>query len=297
MSITNFEGIPPTLQHIPHWLLYKIEVAIDKNGKERYAKIPYQINGQKARPNDTTTCATFNRCKLVYEQGGYHGIGYLFTEDDPYVCVDWDDCVNDGIVDPDVMQELLSLCSYGEISQSGKGVHCFMVGIKPGDRCRWKVEMYSKLRFVAITGYHIEETPKDICQAPQEAISKIYNEKVVNPASTKNADGQCKPISSPNAADNQIIQSCMKAGNRAKFKALFDGDISKYRSASEADLALCNIVAFYTQDEDQINRIMQMSGLYRKEWKHKGSRTIRRAISGLNRTYQGTTKQHPHGVV
>jgi len=50
--------------------------------------------------------------------------------------------------------------------------------------------------------------------------------------------------------------------NGSKFSALWRGDISMYKSASEADSALAAILAFYTNDTDQIKRIMCRSGLY-----------------------------------
>lgn len=302
----TLEGIPPELKQNKNFTMWKHLPIQDTNGNPilnedgtpKMAKVPYQINGQKARPNDISTCETFDRCKMVYEQGGYSGIGYLFTKEDPYIFCDWDHVIKDGVIDPEALAEILSLGSYAEISQSGKGVHAIFRGIKPGLACRYLLEMYDGLRFVALTGNHIKGTPEDIHEAPQATIDKLYYAKVLNPKANQKDTQTTRPMNarSPHTGDNLIISLCRRAANGVKFKALYAGDISQYRSHSEADLALCNILAYYTQDEAQLNRLFEMSGLYRTEWKRKGDRTIRRALSGLRSTYKGCGNMLSHGV-
>lgn len=305
MSGLILAGIPQELKQNKSFTMWnripiqdtKGNPILNKDGTPKMAKVPYQINGQRARPNDISTCETFDRCKLVYEQGGYAGIGYLFTKEDPYIFCDWDHVIEDGVIDSEALAEIFSLGSYAEISQSGTGVHVIMRGIKPGIACRYLLEMYDGVRFVALTGNHIKGTPTDIQEAPQAAIDKLYYDKVLNPKASQKATQttRCTRTPSPNTDDYQIIQLCRKAGNGAKFRALFAGDISQYRSNSEADLALCNIMAYYTQDEAQLHRLFEISGLNRKEWDHKSDRTIRKSLNGLRRTYQGNGNMLPHG--
>ena len=56
------------------------------------------------------------------------------------------------------------------------------------------------------------------------------------------------------------------ARNAAKFEALWQGDISGYASHSEADQALISLLAFYTQDENQLDSLYRRSGLCREKW-------------------------------
>ena len=75
--------------------------------------------------------------------------------------------------------------------------------------------------------------------------------------------------------DEEIIKMATAASNGLKFNQLWSGDISGYKSHSEADLALCQILAFWSgNNPDQIDRLFRQSGLYRPKWDEKrGSQT------------------------
>jgi hypothetical protein len=95
----------------------------------------------------------------------------------------------------------------------------------------------------------------------------------------------------PDFPDEEIIALCRKAKNAAKFSDLFDaGDTAAYGGDdSSADLALISILAFYTQDEEQIDRIFSRSTLYRPEkWGKRSDyrrRTIAKALDLVTETY------------
>jgi putative DNA primase/helicase len=65
------------------------------------------------------------------------------------------------------------------------------------------------------------------------------------------------------------------------------GDDRDYPSPSEADLALCDILAFYTQNSAQIDRIFRRSGLLREKWDESrgestyGGMTIQKALEDV----------------
>jgi primase-polymerase (primpol)-like protein len=67
-----------------------------------------------------------------------------------------------------------------------------------------------------------------------------------------------KPIDLP---DDEIIATARRAKNSAKFERLFDhGDISDYaHDDSRADLALLGMLAFYSQDPEQLDRLFRQS--------------------------------------
>src|SRR5215213_11882122 len=107
------------------------------------------------------------------------------------------------------------------------------------------------------------------------------------------AEGPGGPQTSPNGhrADpggEEILALARGARNAAKFEALWDGDITGYASRSEADQALISTLAFYTQDEGQLDSLYRRSALCREKWiKRPAYRrgTIEKAISGLTETY------------
>src|SRR5215207_5195072 len=88
--------------------------------------------------------------------------------------------------------------------------------------------------------------------------------------------------------DEEVEQLARGARNSAKFEALKSGDISGYVSHSEADQAYVSLLAFYTQDEEQLDRLYRRSGLCRQKWLDRPDyryRTITHALSKLRETY------------
>lgn len=92
--------------------------------------------------------------------------------------------------------------------------------------------------------------------------------------------------------DAEVVKKAAKAANGAKFNHLFySGDISDYGSdESRADLALCNILAFWTGgDAYQMERIFDQSKLGgRDKWRKRGdyrARTVAAALANVREYY------------
>ncbi|MGI8860884.1 MAG: hypothetical protein ACR2HO_12165, partial [Rubrobacteraceae bacterium] len=92
-------------------------------------------------------------------------------------------------------------------------------------------------------------------------------------------------------SDAEIIELCRRTGNAAKFERLYDrGDTAEYGGDdSAADLALVGVIAFYTQDPEQLDRLFRGSALYRPEkWGRRPDyrqRTINRVLDRLTEVY------------
>lgn len=74
------------------------------------------------------------------------------------------------------------------------------------------------------------------------------------------------------ASDQEIIDMIRRSKSGPKFDRLFAGDVKAHngidRSHSGADMALLSILTFWTQDENQLDRIFAQSALYRPgKWK------------------------------
>ena len=132
------------------------------------------------------------------------------------------------------------------------------------------MEIYQDKRFFTITGHRLNQYPKNINNKIDE-INEVYEEFLKpEPAkkenkkkeNTKTREEKYESSDIPKFSDDEIIKMASKAKNREKFKALFSGDTSGYDSASEADLALCSILAFWSgKNRSQIDRIFRKSGL------------------------------------
>jgi hypothetical protein len=93
-------------------------------------------------------------------------------------------------------------------------------------------------------------------------------------------------------SDTEILELCRKAENAAKFSDLYDaGDPYRHHDGddSRADLALACMFAFYTQESEQIERLISGSALgQRPKWRNRADyrlRTIDKALTGLQETY------------
>src|SRR5690606_30146922 len=100
------------------------------------------------------------------------------------------------------------------------------------------------------------------------------------------------PVLSTAAAsleDQELIKRALRAKNGQHFRRLWQGDWGGlYGSHSEADLALCNMLAFWTgRDLDRMDRLFRLSGLYRAKWEREDyrDRTIRKAVEGTSQVY------------
>ena len=112
-------------------------------------------------------------------------------------------------------------------------------------------------------------------------------------AETTKTNGHATAASTASGpTDEMVIEKCRAAKNAAKFVDLFDhGDVHAHHGgdASVADLALLGIMAFWTQDEAQLERLFSSSALGRREkWRHRDDyrrRTISRALANLGEVY------------
>ncbi|MDP9484716.1 MAG: AAA family ATPase [Actinomycetota bacterium] len=132
-------------------------------------------------------------------------------------------------------------------------------------------------------------------QAELDAIVRKY---LSDPEPKPEPNGHARTNSRPlNASDEEIIALCRKARNAAKFLALYDaGDTTAYGDdASRADQALAGILAFYTQDPAQLERLFSASALGRRsKWSRTDyrQRTIYMALSSLREKYTPPRKTH-----
>ncbi len=284
----NFENIPTKMQQYSRWIVWKLE---NRNGKKP-TKTPYCIHGGFAKVNDPSTWATFEEAVQVYQSGTYNGIGFVFT-DTPFVGVDIDGCIDPctGKIAPEAINVLQVLNSYTEISQSGKGFHIILEGRLPEGRRRTEpFEMYGagSPRYFAMTGQLWGN--KQNIRADQKAIDMIHRQYIAAPTNELQQAIKGLPL---DLSDQEVIERAKTAQNGSLFTSLWNGDISAYGDDhSRADLALCNILAFWCQkDHSMIDRLFRQSGLMRSKWdeirgqKTYGNITIEEAIADCREVY------------
>ena len=285
------DQIPAELKALDQWLIWRY---LYKPDLGYWDKPPLNANqhGNTAKSTDPKTWATFEKALSIYHLGKYDGIGIALTEKNGLVGFDLDDCRDPetGEIEPTALAIVEGIPTYWEISPSGTGLRGFGYGRKPGSRCRaGDFEMYVSGRYLCITGHHLEGTPATI-EAVQDGINTIYAQVFPTQQPHRSSNGD-----SPHNNDEAILQLARSARNGAKFCTLFDdGDISTYEGDhSRADLALCRLIAFYTQTPEQVDRIFRQSALCRPKWDRTDYRdwTITKAIESAPERWHGVSAE------
>jgi hypothetical protein len=277
--VVVFDEIPAELKKFERWVLWRYEW---RSGA--WSKVPYQPNGARANTNDPETWSDFATVQALYKSGKYDGVGIVLG--DGLVGIDLDDCRDPetGNIEQWALDIVDGLASYSEVSPSGTGLKVFCLGcLPPGGRRRGNIELYDSARYFTVTGRHGERIN---VEERTEALARLH--------AAVFADQQKKPAERATGGngtaldDEEIIKLARAATNGAKFTALWSGDTSAYDAdESRADLAFLCLLAFYTRDTAQLDRLFRRSGLMRGKWEREDYRvrTLAAAISTVAETY------------
>ena len=275
----QLENVPDELKRLRQWVCFKAKPQEGHWGKIMISP----ITGDLAKSNEPTTWSDFDTALRYAQTHGQDGLSFVLTSG--IVFVDIDEVDEKPNVIKDKMVELASrLDTYCVTSVSGKGLHFLCYGQLP-ENARKKndtfgLEMYDTKRFVCMTGNVVDEATeiKDLSDIIGE-LNKTYLGKPI----------EYKPIVRVPAtrSDRELIDLIRSSRQATKFDKLFRGDWQgNYDTQSSADFALASILAYWTQDESQIDSIFRSSGLYRPKWDNSGGyygrRTIRMALGGVH---------------
>jgi len=310
-QIPTREALPDALVDEPQWVCWRSE---ERNGKQ--TKIPIDpATGQYASSTDEATWGSFEEAVEYADTGAAAGVGFVFTDDDPFVGVDIDECRDPETGHPEQQAATIigDLDSYTEVSPSGTGYHVLVRGELPAGRNRHgSIELYETARYFTVTGDRlagqqvIQERTEELAaihadhvgQQTSDIQRSLFDDKrttsgTLDGAATQTGE-QNQPPAGRTLTDDDLLEKARGAANGEKFSALWRGDISGYDSHSEADMALCCLLAFWTGgDAAQIDRLFRESGLLRGKWDDVhfadgstyGEKTVERAITTTSEFY------------
>lgn len=251
-----FYAIPEELRLREQWICWKLEDI----GAKKPTKIPYNPKtGYPANVNEPSHWCSFEEAFNALSMGNYSGLGFVFTEADPYFFIDLDDTEGDQAAYDRQLKIFKEFNTYSELSPSGKGLHMIGKGKVPNGRRRSFIEVYSSQRYATMTG-NVYGSIKDI-EERQELLIQLWDQMggTVNTAGYTGTDKETYP-------DNEIITRALNASNGDKFERLLNGEWqADYTSQSEADFAFIDIIAFYTQNKNQVARIFRASKLGQRD--------------------------------
>ncbi|HEX5474968.1 MAG TPA: DUF3987 domain-containing protein [Vicinamibacterales bacterium] len=289
------DGIPDALKHERRWVIWRYELRQNAKGESKWTKVPYTSTtpDREAASTRPATWSSFADALRAYQLGQGDGIGFVLG--DGFFGLDADDCRDPqtGRVDATTLDYYRTLNTYTEVSPSGKGLKAIGRGTKPGTHCRVKrsaveYEVYDSGRYFTVTGHGVDQFVATVEERSTE-LADVYH--LLFPA--EQPTGAAAPAAADGALpDDELLDRAKSAKNGTKFRALWDGDVTGYTSASEADMALCRMLAFWTgKDAAQMDRLFRRSGLLREKWDERhggdtyGALTIAKAIAATTDTY------------
>lgn len=274
----------------------------DKDGKKP-KKVPYNpLTKRAGDSSDKTTFASFEETIRAFDDS-FDGIGMGIFDGNS--AIDIDDCFVNGKPDLRAQDIISTMNCYYELSPSETGLHFYYkthdfgydkdkyyINKRNRDDPSKGLEVYisdTTSKFITVTGKGFNHC--DMVDRTAE-VQLILDKYMRGKDSTQASNIESKPV---NLSDDEIIQIASNASNGAKFRALWSGDSTGYPSESEADLALCNMLAFYTgRDPERMDRMFRQSGLIRSKWDRRqagttyGKITIGKAIKNCTDVYRAS---------
>jgi putative DNA primase/helicase len=264
-------------------------------------KVPYSVSGGKASTTNPKTWAPLDAALSHAAEHSMSGVGFVFTEDDPFAGIDIDKCrdAQTGEIEPWAWKIVTAFDSYTEVSPSGTGLHIFVKATLPGPNNRkGPLEMYESGRYFTLTGEHLSGTPTEIHER-QDVLERLYRHVFKIEKASSATNGHKPRTAQLDVGDEDLLALAKQAKNGDKFSRLWSGDTSDYAGDdSRADLALCSLLAFWTDgDTERMDHLFRQSGLMREKWNRHDyrERTFNRVLEGRTEFYQPGEKVSANG--
>ena len=295
--------IPKAFRDFPNFVAWKTITRRDK-----LIKLP--IDPKTGSMADTVNPATWSdaaTAEAYAATGAAQGVGFVFTEADPFFFLDIDKCLAPcGTTWSPLALDLISRLPGAEIevSQSGTGLHIFGIGDCPPHSCKnipLNIELYTSQRFVALTGTNSTGSATTDCSVHLPSLVETFFPPRSTAADVEWADQAVEGWNGISDDEELIKKMLSQTGARAAFGAsakareIWSGseealaqhfpncDNSGPYDASSVDAALAQHLAFWTGNNPaRMSKIMRMSGLVRSKWDDRDGyleKTILRACS------------------
>lgn len=292
--MTEINNLPASLQQNGLFCCWRYETRPDS---DKPTKVPYNpCTGGRAQSTNPDTFAQLAVAEAV--QSRYDGLGVGVFGD--LGAIDIDHCIDESGELSGMAAEIMGIMStYTEKSPSGHGLRIlFRVPGFQYDKGRYYInnqkaglEIYiagATSKFVTVTGDTL--TPQTDLQERSEQLQQVLERYMVR---QKTPPAPSQATGGIDLDDVALVTRIKRSKHGAEFSALMNGDTSAYDGDdSRADLALCNVLAFWTnRDIEQMDRIFRTSGLMRPKWDRPtagstyGAITMQNAIQSCRQGY------------
>jgi len=178
--------IPPELQAIPRWVLWKYVERTKPDGSKVWAKLPMTTSDRAASSTKPATWTTFEDAVDTLVLGDFDGIGLVLGDD--VQGVDLDDCRDPETGElSELAQEVLARVEgYAEVSPSGTGIKLFSRTNLDASRAKKEVgvELYREGRYFTVTGHAIPGRPSGLPAETQDLawlVERVWGEGLSSP--------------------------------------------------------------------------------------------------------------------
>jgi putative DNA primase/helicase len=182
-------SVPDSLAELDQWVLWRYE---ERGGKR--TKVPCQTSGSYAKTDDPGTWSALEAVITAWTKAPkkFAGIGFVFSEVDPFAGIDLDDCLEEttGALKPWARPIIETFHdTYMEISPSGFGVKVWCKASLPGPGqgkpyYDGEVELYDRGRYFTFTGQVLNGAPLQV-EDHQTDIARLY--ALISPATPEQA--------------------------------------------------------------------------------------------------------------
>lgn len=268
------------LERYRQFIIYSLVPSADRPGKTDKFPLDYRTGFKTDLTNPLSWTDADTACTAAATYGTNYGVGFVFTETDPFWFLDIDDCLVDGAWSPLAHSLLTAFAGAAvEVSSSGRGLHIFGSGKPPPHGTRHTehgLEFYTSKRFVALTGTGLAGSALMDCTAAlQWLVTNYFPPASYAPSQWAGPVAEWRgPTDDVDLLARMLRSEGFRAslGKGASFAQLWDADptvlATVYNGDTSAmDAALAQHLAFWTgNDCDRIQRLMLKSKLSRDKW-------------------------------
>ncbi len=273
------QNIPLDLRQSSQWVLWRYE-----ESQRGTSKIPYTVyRGRRASSTNPTNWTTLEHAIQAFESGRdyYSGIGFVFTESDPFVGIDLDDCIDEaGEAVPEAREIVERLASYAEISPSGSGIKLWVRGELP-EGCRKKsnkvagfgqIEAYDSGRYFCVTGRLFSASPITI-EKRQEEIDWLVEKYLRRGTHPPRALSR----------DNGNGFSGINVERARRYLAKMPGGISGRGGHDATFAAACEVFRFGLSDDEAQRLLLEFNSKCEPAW---SATDLQHKLADAKRTVQ-----------
>ena len=313
VHVNRFRAVPDDLRAHPRWILWRLE---GEPGEE--TKVPVDTRGRKADPHKKWF--SFDEAVEALEEADADGIGIVLYEGCGLLAIDLDKISRWekealGILDQ------LSPYGYSELSPSGNGYHIILRPrevppehrVKHRDFHGGRVEVYTKLRFLTVTGDDAEGCLSDMTRQGQKELTEFVRPLVRLATDESSGEESGEPSVYEDAEedmpDEDVIFELMADAAKGKhtgakaFKEIYSHEDAFDEVEDQSDLLVSAVGAVlrYSMNREQVTRIMESCAaapyyVDKKTKKPKLSRWLKSELPKLLKSERRSREQAAEAV-